>query len=118
MVMIAWQLDLQLPVRSVPIPTKVVKSNPTESEVYSIQHYVIKFVSDLRQVCGFLRVLLFPPPIKFDCHDLTELMLKVALSTLTFIHVKLLNVICSCELKFVVIFIFTINTDICKKGSS
>jgi hypothetical protein len=33
-------------------------------EVYSIQHYVIKFVSDLRQVAGFLRVLPFPPTIK------------------------------------------------------
>jgi len=32
--------------------------------VYSIQHYVIKFVSDLRQVGGFLRVLRFPPPTK------------------------------------------------------
>jgi hypothetical protein len=29
-----------------------------------VQHYVIKFVSDLRQVCGFLLVRLFPPPIK------------------------------------------------------
>ena len=29
--------------------------------VYSIQHYVIRFVNDLRQVDGFLR---FPPPIK------------------------------------------------------
>ena len=29
-----------------------------------VQHYVIKFVSDLRQVGGFLQVLLFPPPIK------------------------------------------------------
>ena len=28
------------------------------------QHYVIKFVIDLRQVGGFLRVLRFPPPIK------------------------------------------------------
>ena len=33
-------------------------------EVYSIQNYVINFVSDLRQVGGFLRVLQFPPPIK------------------------------------------------------
>jgi len=32
--------------------------------VYSIQYYVIKFVSDLRQVGGFLRVLRFPPTIK------------------------------------------------------
>jgi hypothetical protein len=31
---------------------------------YSIQHYVIKFVRDLRQVGGFLRVLQFPLPIK------------------------------------------------------
>jgi hypothetical protein len=30
----------------------------------SIQHYGIKFVSDLPQVGGFLRVLRFPPPIK------------------------------------------------------
>jgi hypothetical protein len=29
-----------------------------------VQHYVIKFVSDLRQVGGFLRVLRFPPHIK------------------------------------------------------
>jgi hypothetical protein len=29
-----------------------------------IQHYVIKFVSDLRQVSGFLQVFRFPPPIK------------------------------------------------------
>ena len=31
--------------QSVPINTNVVSSNPTHSEVYSIQHYVIKFVS-------------------------------------------------------------------------
>jgi len=43
---------------------QVVSSNPVHGEVYSIQHYMIKFVSDLRQVCGFLRVLKFPPPIK------------------------------------------------------
>jgi hypothetical protein len=33
-------------------------------EVYSIQHYVMKFVNDLRQVGGFPRVLRFSPPIK------------------------------------------------------
>jgi hypothetical protein len=46
----------------VPIITEAVSSNPTE--VYSIEHYVIKFVSDLWQVGGFLRVLRFSPPIK------------------------------------------------------
>ena len=37
---------------------------PRSDKVYSIQHYVIKLVSDLQQVGGFLPVLLFPPPIK------------------------------------------------------
>jgi len=41
-----------------------VSSNPAHGEVYSIQHYVIKFVSDLLQVCDFLQVLWFPPSIK------------------------------------------------------
>ena len=61
MVVIVWQLDLQLPMQSVPITTNVVRSDPTHDEVYSIQHYVITFVGDLQQVSGFLR---FPPPIK------------------------------------------------------
>jgi hypothetical protein len=63
-------LDLQLPVQLVVIGTDctvvvnpTVSSNPVHGEVYSIQHYVIKFVGDLRQVGGFLRVLRFPPPI-------------------------------------------------------
>jgi hypothetical protein len=59
---IAWLLDLELPVQSVPITTKIVNSNPAHGEVYSIQHYAIKFVSDLQQVSGFLRVLQFPSP--------------------------------------------------------
>ena len=33
-------------------------------EVYPIQHYVIKFVNDLRQVGGFLRAHRFAPQIK------------------------------------------------------
>jgi hypothetical protein len=57
-------LDLQLSVQSVPITTKVVSLNPVPGEVYSIQHYVINFVSDLRQVSGFLRILWFQPPLK------------------------------------------------------
>jgi hypothetical protein len=39
-----------------PIITKLVNSNPVHGEVYSI-----KFVCDLSQVDGFLRVLRFPP---------------------------------------------------------
>ena len=59
MVVIVWYSDLQLP-----ITTKVVNLNTVHDEVYSIQHYVIKFVSDLRQTSGFLRVHRFLPPIK------------------------------------------------------
>ena len=36
-------------VQSVPITTKVMSLNHVQGEVYSIQHYEIKFVSDLRQ---------------------------------------------------------------------
>ena len=57
-------MDLQLHVQSIPIATKVVSSNPVHGEVYLIQRYVIKFVSDLRQVGDFLKVLRFPLPMK------------------------------------------------------
>ena len=51
--------------QSVPITTKVVSSNPAHGEMHnSIQHYVLKFVNDLRQVSGFLRILRFPQAIK------------------------------------------------------
>jgi hypothetical protein len=47
------------------IITKVVSLDPAHGEMCSLQHYVkTKFVSDLRQIGGFLRVFQFPPPIK------------------------------------------------------
>ena len=64
--------------QSVYITTHGVISNPAHGEVYSIQHYVIKFVTNLRQVRGFLRVSL----VSFYCHDITEFLLKVALKTI------------------------------------
>ena len=45
-------VGLQLPMKSVPITIDAVSSNPVHGEVYSIQHCVIKFVSDLRKVGG------------------------------------------------------------------
>jgi len=48
MVEIVWWMDLQLPVQLLTINAKVVSSNCVHGEVYLIQHYVIKFVSDLR----------------------------------------------------------------------
>ena len=48
-----------------------------------VQYYdAIKFVSDLRQVGGFLQVLRFPPVSstnKTDRHDIAEILLKVVL---------------------------------------
>ena len=61
-------------------------SNPVHGEVYSIQYYVINFASDLRQVGGFLRVFPFPPSIKIDSHDITEILLKVTLNTINQIN--------------------------------
>ena len=76
--------------QSVSITTTFVSSNPAHGEVYSIQHYAIKFVSELQQVSGFLLVLRFPPPIKTNHYDITEILLKVALNTitLTLTHIK------------------------------
>ena len=55
-------VEFKLSLQSVPISANVVSSNlALETEVFSIQHNMIKFVSDLWQVGGFLR---FPPPIK------------------------------------------------------
>jgi hypothetical protein len=64
--------------QSVPITTKVVSSNPVHDEVYSMQHYVIKFVSEL--------IGQWFSPVsstnKTDRHDITEILLKVVLCTI------------------------------------
>ena len=45
----------------IPTITKVVSLNPSNGDVCSIQHYVIRFVNDLLQVGNFLK---FSPPMK------------------------------------------------------
>ena len=45
-IVLTSSFQLQLHVQSVPITTKIVSSNPVHGEVYSIQTYLIKFVSD------------------------------------------------------------------------
>ena len=67
MAVIVWQLDLQLPVQSVPITTKVVSSNTVHDEAYSIQHYVIKFVNLGTSVSS---------TNKTDRQDIAEILLK------------------------------------------
>ena len=68
---IVFVLDLQLPIY-MSITTKVVRSKPVHGEVYSIQHYVIKFVSDLRQG-GFSPSTLVSSTNKTDCGYLMAL---------------------------------------------
>ena len=59
-----------------------MRSNLAQDEVYSIQHYVIKFINDLRQVGAFLGAIPVSPSYKTDHHDIIEILLKVALSTI------------------------------------
>ena len=56
-------VEFKLSVQSVPIISNITCSNPPRGEVFAMQLYLIKFVSDLRHVGGFLRVLRFPPSI-------------------------------------------------------
>ena len=90
-----------------PITTNVVSLNPAHGKVYSMQHYVLKFVSDLRQVCGFLWVLWFLLPIKLTTwynwnivesdikhHNKSNHTLRVVFSTILSIYDK----VCQCHL--------------------
>ena len=65
-----------------PATTKVVSSNPVHVEVYSIQHIVIQVVNDLRQVGDFFLGTPVSSTDKSDRHDITDILLKVALSTI------------------------------------
>ena len=56
------------------------------SEVYSIQHYVIMFVSDLGQVSA-----LVSSTNTTDRHNTTDILLKVALNTITLTQVSKLS---------------------------
>ena len=74
-----------------PITTKVVSSNPTHGQVYSIQHYVIKFIRELRQVGGWFSLgTSVSSTNKTDRYDKTEILLKVALNTIATINDKIL----------------------------
>ena len=77
--MIVWQLDIQLHMQLVHINTEVVSLNPAHN---SIQHYMIKSVSDLWQVSVFLQGTAASSTNKTDHHNITEILLKMALSTI------------------------------------
>jgi len=68
---------------------------PAHGQVYSIQHYVIKFISDLQPVQWFSPGTQVSSTNKTDCHDIIEILLKVVLNTLTLtlkFQLKLSNV--------------------------
>ena len=68
-------LQLQILITPLVLFDEEMSSIPAHGEVYSIQHYVMKFVSDL--VVSSIN--------KTDNHDITEILLKVALNTITLI---------------------------------
>ena len=82
MVVILWQLDLQLPMQSVAITTNILSSNPTHGEMCSIKHYVIKCISHLRRFWFSPGTLVFSTN-KTDRHDITEILSKLVLNTIT-----------------------------------
>jgi hypothetical protein len=62
----------------------VVNSHPTHDEVYSIQHYfVIKFVSEICDRFSPGTCSTVSSTNKTDHHDITEILLKMALNTIT-----------------------------------
>ena len=80
--------------QSVPITTKVTSLNPAHGKVYSIQHYVMQGVSDLQSVV-FSGYSGFHPPNKTDCDDITEILLKVVLFTITLTIAMLVIWLCT-----------------------
>ena len=71
--------------------------------MYSIELYVIKFVSALRQIDGFLCVLQISSTDKTDHHDISEILLQVALTTITLTlnpSLRLANVSCCVAMNF------------------
>jgi hypothetical protein len=67
--------------QSVPITTNIVSLNPVHGNTHSI-HYVIKFVSDIVAGRWFSPGTLVFSTNKTDSHDITEILLKVALNTI------------------------------------
>ena len=66
--------------------TKVVTSNPDHGEVYSRKHYVRKFVNDFETGRRFTPGTEVSFTYKTDCHDITEILLRVVLNTINNTH--------------------------------
>jgi len=77
--------------QSVSITTNVVSSNPAHRELYSIQRYVMKFISGIATDRWYSLGIPVSSTNKTDRHDMTEI-LKVALNTITIT----LTTVCFC----------------------
>ena len=87
--------------QSVLITTNIVSLNPAHGDVYLIEHYMINFFSDLRQVGGFLWVLQFLPPMKLTSTSTLVIRKESSDSSheciiLDVIHHVLIKNICTC----------------------
>jgi hypothetical protein len=82
-VVIVWELDIQLPMQPVLITTEFVSSNPAQARCTRYnKHYVIKFVSDLGQISGLLQV---SSTNKTDRIDITEIFEHHNLNAMSYI---------------------------------
>ena len=92
---------------SAPITTKVVSSNLVHGQVCSIQYYVKRFASDLRQVWFFSPGTLVSSANKTDRHDIAERLLKLVLNTINQLLQKIF-ILCLYQQSYVNVFIFRI----------
>ena len=60
--------------------TNVLSSFPAHAEVYSMENYVIKFVSNIQQIDGFLRGHIVESGVKHHIHNHIKQMVGVSLS--------------------------------------
>ena len=71
--------------QSMHITTEVVSSNSAHVKCKLMQYYIII-------VGGFLLALRFPPRNNIESHDIAEILLKVALITITLTHIRTTNI--------------------------
>jgi hypothetical protein len=90
-----------------------VSSNPAHDDVSSIQHYVVKFVSDLRQVSGFLWVLQFPLHMWWQQKSWKHNVYISFLGDFVYLYRTVVHTNSKIYIMFLLMFIFTRNT--CKR---
>ena len=109
MIFFIFFFSLKLPVQLVLITTEVESSNPGRGEEYLLQHYVITFVSDLRQVGCVLWVFRFPQTNQTDRHDIAEILFESGVKHHNHRKIRLVNTFREMLLYHYVIFLPVVN---------